>query len=70
MDEMGHTNPAALALRVYRQAMRRDDDEKVRSERSWRAPKWQSSVEEPQRRPPDARAESRLSHQSRRPVRG
>jgi integrase len=27
MDEMGHTNPA-LALRVYRQAMRRDDDEK------------------------------------------
>jgi hypothetical protein len=29
MDEMGHTDPA-LALRVYRQAMRRDDGEKVR----------------------------------------
>ena len=28
MDEMGHTNPA-LALRVYRQAMRREDDEKA-----------------------------------------
>jgi integrase len=28
MDEMGHTNPA-LALRIYRQAMRRDDNEKV-----------------------------------------
>jgi integrase len=28
MDEMGHTNPA-LALRVYRQAMRRGDDEKA-----------------------------------------
>ena len=29
MDEMGHTDPG-LALRVYRQAMRRDDGEKVR----------------------------------------
>lgn len=28
MDEMGHADPA-LALRVYRQAMRRGDDEKV-----------------------------------------
>jgi integrase len=28
MDEMGHTNPA-LALRVYRQAMRRGEDEKA-----------------------------------------
>jgi integrase len=28
MDEMGHTDPA-LALRVYRQAMRRDEDEKA-----------------------------------------
>lgn len=28
MDEMGHTDPA-LALRVYRQAMRRGDDEKA-----------------------------------------
>jgi integrase len=28
MDEMGHTNPA-LALRVYRQAMRRGEDEKT-----------------------------------------
>ena len=27
MDEMGHIDPA-LALRVYRQAMRRGDDEK------------------------------------------
>ncbi len=27
MDEMGHTDPA-LALRVYRQSMRRDEDEK------------------------------------------
>jgi integrase len=27
MDEMGHTDPA-LALRVYRQTMRRGDDEK------------------------------------------
>jgi hypothetical protein len=27
MDEMGHTDPA-LALRVYRQAMRRDGREK------------------------------------------
>ncbi len=29
MDEMGHTDPA-LALRVYRQTMRRGDDEKTR----------------------------------------
>jgi len=29
MDEMGHTDPA-LALRVYRQTMRRGDDEKAR----------------------------------------
>jgi len=29
MDEMGHTDPA-LALRVYRQAMRRDDGERGR----------------------------------------
>jgi integrase len=29
MDEMGHTDPA-LALRVYRQAMRRGNEEKVR----------------------------------------
>jgi integrase len=29
MDEMGHTDPA-LALRVYRQAMRRGEDEKAR----------------------------------------
>jgi hypothetical protein len=28
MDEMGHTNPA-LALRVYRQAMRRGEGEKA-----------------------------------------
>jgi integrase len=28
MDEMGHTDPA-LALRVYRQAMRRGEDEKA-----------------------------------------
>jgi integrase len=28
MDEMGHTHPA-LALRVYRQAMRRDDEERT-----------------------------------------
>ncbi|MGA2321601.1 MAG: hypothetical protein ABSG95_12805 [Solirubrobacteraceae bacterium] len=28
MDEMGHTDPA-LALRVYRQSMRRGEDEKV-----------------------------------------
>lgn len=27
MDEMGHTDPA-LALRVYRQAMRRGEEEK------------------------------------------
>lgn len=27
MDEMGHTDPA-LALRVYRQAMRRGEDER------------------------------------------
>jgi integrase len=29
MDEMGHTHPA-LALRVYRRSMRRDDGEKAR----------------------------------------
>lgn len=29
MDEMGHTDPA-LALRVYRQAMRRDEGERER----------------------------------------
>jgi integrase len=29
MDEMGHTDPA-LALRVYRQSMRRGEDEKTR----------------------------------------
>jgi integrase len=29
MDEMGHTDPG-LALRVYRQAMRRDEGEKAR----------------------------------------
>jgi len=28
MDEMGHTDPG-LSLRIYRQAMRRDDDEKA-----------------------------------------
>ncbi len=28
MDEMGHTDPG-LALRVYRQAMRRGEDEKA-----------------------------------------
>jgi hypothetical protein len=28
MDEMGHADPA-LALRVYRQAMRRGEDEKA-----------------------------------------
>ncbi len=28
MDEMGHTDPA-LALRVYRQSMRRGEDKKV-----------------------------------------
>jgi hypothetical protein len=28
MDEMGHTDPA-LALRVYRQSMRRAEDEKA-----------------------------------------
>jgi hypothetical protein len=28
MDEMGHTDPA-LALRVYRQAMRRDEGERA-----------------------------------------
>jgi hypothetical protein len=28
MDEMGHTDPA-LALRVYRQSMRRGEDEKA-----------------------------------------
>jgi integrase len=28
MDEMGHTDPG-LALRVYRQSMRRDEDEKA-----------------------------------------
>ena len=28
MDEMGHTDPA-LALRLYRQTMRRGDDEKA-----------------------------------------
>ncbi len=29
MDEMGHTDPA-LALRIYRQSMRRDEGEKAR----------------------------------------
>ena len=29
MDELGHTDPA-LALRVYRQSMRRDEGEKAR----------------------------------------
>jgi hypothetical protein len=29
MDEMGHADPG-LALRVYRQAMRRGEDEKAR----------------------------------------
>ena len=29
MDEMGHTDPG-LALRVYRQTMRREDDERAR----------------------------------------
>ena len=28
MDEMGHTDPG-LALRIYRKAMRRGEDEKV-----------------------------------------
>jgi hypothetical protein len=29
MDEMGHTDPG-LALRIYRQAMRRGDEERAR----------------------------------------
>jgi len=40
MDEMGHTDPA-LALRVYRQTMRRGDDEKAQLGRSSTAAKWQ-----------------------------
>ena len=49
MDEMGHTDPA-LALRVYRQSMRRGEDEKAQLRRSWRAPKWQILADEPPKR--------------------
>jgi hypothetical protein len=36
MDEMGHTDPG-LALRVYRQAMRRGEEEKEQLRALWKA---------------------------------
>ena len=39
MDEMGHTHPA-LALRVYRQAMRRGEDEREALGALVEAPEW------------------------------
>jgi hypothetical protein len=43
MDEMGHTDPS-LALRVYRQTMRCDDDENTRLRDSSRAAQWQTAA--------------------------
>jgi|HubBroStandDraft_2_1064218.scaffolds.fasta_scaffold06985_4 integrase len=45
MDEMGHTDPA-LALRVYRQAMRRGEAEKAALEALVEGLKWQSVADE------------------------
>jgi integrase len=42
MDEMGHTDPA-LALRVYRQAMRRDENERTQLRELVDGPGWTSA---------------------------
>jgi integrase len=44
MDEMGHTDPA-LALRVYRQSMRRGEDEKAQLRALVEGSKWQKSAD-------------------------
>lgn len=46
MDEMGHTDPA-LALRIYRQSMRRDEDEKAKLKALIEGRKWQKLADEP-----------------------
>jgi integrase len=46
MDEMGHTDPA-LALRIYRQSMRRDEDEKAKLKALIEGGKWQKLADEP-----------------------
>jgi hypothetical protein len=75
MDEMGHTNPA-LALRVYRQAVRRGEDEKAQlralvegadvAESGRRAsevaPRYQNAE------PPEPLDSAALSHWIQRPV--
>jgi hypothetical protein len=50
MDEMGHTDPA-LALRIYRQAMRRGEGDKVALKALVEGLKWQSAADERPRRP-------------------
>jgi hypothetical protein len=46
MDEMGHTDPA-LALRIYLQSMRRDEDEKVKLKALIEGRKSQKLADEP-----------------------
>ena len=46
MDEMGHTDPA-LALRIYRQSMRRDEDEKAKLKALIEGGKWQKLADAP-----------------------
>jgi hypothetical protein len=46
MDEMGYTSPG-LALRVYRQSMRRGEDEKAQLRALIEAPTWQVLADEP-----------------------
>jgi hypothetical protein len=53
MDEMGHTDPA-LALRVYRQAMRRGEDEKAALRALIEGADWANMGERPVTTPPEA----------------
>jgi integrase len=46
MDEMGHTDPA-LALRIYRQSMRRDEDERTKLKALVEGRKWQKLADGP-----------------------
>jgi integrase len=46
MDEMGPTDPA-LALRIYRQSMRRDEDERTKLKALVEGRKWQKLADEP-----------------------
>jgi integrase len=53
MDEMGHTDPA-LALRVYRQAMRRGEDEKAQLRALVEGAEWANTGERADSKPSEA----------------